>query len=87
MPSRVFLAELELVLLTSRREGRNAARWSPAPKRVIWPLWSAGPRSKKVGVGMENPLGFPLQGSDYPADFRNHPTASNSEDSVEVSRR
>lgn len=83
MPSKVFLAELELVLLTSRREGR----WSPAPKRVIWSLWSAVPRSKKVGVGMENPLCFPLQGSDYPADFRNDPTPSNSQDSVEVSRR
>lgn len=38
---------------------------SPLPLRVIWSLWSVVvPGPKKAGVGLENPVGFPVQGSD-----------------------
>lgn len=57
----VIMTELESELL---RKGKDATKWSPAPERVIWALWSVVLRPKEAGVGLENSLGFRLQGSD-----------------------
>lgn len=47
-----------------QKEGRHAARWSPAPESHLVPLVSSSAGPKKAGVGLENPVGFPVQGID-----------------------